>query len=100
MDGDRLHAAPTNGHPAGEHPGDKLKSETSGKLLLNSMNKMGMLTPKTGDAAKYKGVVDSGKVEEAAGHAARGVTGLRGPGNVSQQIGGIRSQNPRSSRTR
>lgn len=81
-------------HPAGDHPGDKLRSETSGKLLMDSMNKLGLLTPETGDAAKYKGVVDPGKVEEATGHAAQTAAGLRGPGNVSQHIGGIRSRIP------
>jgi hypothetical protein len=80
--------------PAGDHPGDKLKSETSGKLLLGAMDKMGFLAPATGDPAKFQGVVDTGKVEGGAAQAAQAAAGVRGPGDVSSHIQGIKGQIP------
>ena len=80
--------------PASDHPGDKLKSETSGKLLLGAMDKMGFLAPATGDPAKFQGVVDAGKVAGGAAQAEQAAAGVRGPGDVSSNIQGIKGQIP------
>lgn len=77
---------------AGGHPGDKLKSATSAKLLMGAMNHMGLMTPATGDASKNQGLVDTGKTEGAADHAGRAAMNLPGPGDVPGGIKGIKGQ--------
>ena len=67
--------------------------QIASQKLLGMMQKMGMMTPETGDAHKFSGIVDSG-VERAGNNAQRASEGIKGPGEVGKQIGNIHGSIP------
>lgn len=78
----------------GDDPGEKARVVMAGKTLLGLMDKGGFLAPDTGDATRFKGQVDTGKLEAGADHAALSAAGLPGTGDVAGNIYGIKGQIP------